>query len=61
MVYVPCPPLNEQREIIQQVEVSFRRVDQVMAEETRASELLERLEQATLSKAFRGELFENAA
>ena len=53
---VPLPPLAEQKEIVQQVETLFESIDPMVQEYQKASKLCDRLEQATLSKAFRGEL-----
>ena len=50
------PPLPEQQEIVRRVEQRFKAIEQMEAEYQKASKLLDRLEQATLSKAFRGEL-----
>ena len=50
------PPLNEQKEIVKRVERLFKTIDLIEQEHQKASKLLDRLEQATLSKAFRGEL-----
>jgi type I restriction enzyme, S subunit len=49
-------PLPEQREIVRCIEAAFAWLDKVAAEQARAAELLPRLEQSILSKAFRGEL-----
>ncbi len=53
---VPLPPLAEQKEIVQQVETLFESIDPMVQEYQKASKLCDRLEQATLAKAFRGEL-----
>ncbi len=53
---VPIPPLSEQKEIVQRVEKLFKAIDLIEQEHQKASQLLDRLEQATLAKAFRGEL-----
>jgi type I restriction enzyme, S subunit len=57
-LYVPCPPLLEQAEIVRRIEAAFARIDRMAAEAARATALLDRLEQATLAKAFRGELLD---
>ena len=49
-------PIQEQKEIVQRVEKLFKAIDLIEQEHQKASKLLDRLEQATLSKAFRGEL-----
>lgn len=53
---VDLPPFNEQKEIVQRVEKLFKAIDLIEQEHQQASKLLDRLEQATPSKAFRGEL-----
>lgn len=53
---VPVPPLAEQKEIVRRVEKVFKTIDLMEQEYQKASELCGRLEQVTLSKAFRGEL-----
>ena len=53
---VSLPPLEEQKEIVKRVEEKFKAIEQMEAQYQKASKLLDRLEQATLSKAFRGEL-----
>ena len=50
------PPLHKQKEIVQRVEKLFRVIDLMGQEYQKASKLCDRLEQATLAKAFRGEL-----
>jgi type I restriction enzyme S subunit len=50
------PHVDEQREIIPCVEHAFAWLTKVAGEQARASELLPRLKQAILVKAFRGEL-----
>lgn len=52
----PIPPQSEQQEIAFRIEAAFARIDTMAAEAARATALLDRLEQATLAKAFRGEL-----
>jgi len=53
---VPCPPLEEQKQIVKWLEKGFRCIQRVTNEISRGVALLARLDQATLSKAFRGEL-----
>lgn len=48
--------IDEQDEIIRHIEVAFARIDRTAAETSRAAALLNRLDQETLAKAFRGEL-----
>jgi len=50
------PTLAEQAQIVDRVEAAFMSVDHVRAEAERSIQILKRLEQATLTKAFRGEL-----
>ena len=53
---MPIPPLEEQKEIIRRVEKMFEKIDMMEQEYQKAAKLCDRLEQATLAKAFRGEL-----
>ena len=53
---VPIPPVEEQKEIVKRVEKLFKAINLIEQEHQKASKLLDRLEKATLSKAFRGEL-----
>ncbi|WP_103667478.1 restriction endonuclease subunit S [Pseudanabaena sp. BC1403] len=55
-VRVNVPPLEEQKEIVRRVEKMFEKIDMVEQEYQKAAKLCDRLEQATLAKAFRGEL-----
>jgi type I restriction enzyme S subunit len=55
-VKLPMPALSVQREIVRRIEIAFVWLDRVAAEHSNASRLLPRLDQAILSKAFRGEL-----
>ncbi|OYE02734.1 restriction endonuclease subunit S [Nostoc sp. 'Peltigera membranacea cyanobiont' 232] len=50
------PGIQEQKEIIQKVKKLFKAIDLIGQEYQKASGLCDRLEQATLSKTFRGEL-----
>jgi type I restriction enzyme, S subunit len=50
------PSPEEQDEMSRRVEAAFARIETLAAEASRATDLLDRLEQATLEKAFRGEL-----
>jgi type I restriction enzyme, S subunit len=61
IVHVPCPPLCEQQQIVEQIEKSFASIDKVSADGSRAASLLERLDRATLAKAFRVELVAEGA
>jgi type I restriction enzyme S subunit len=55
---LPLPQLLEQREIVRRVETAFAHIERTASEAARATDLLDRLDQATLAKAFRGELLE---
>jgi len=50
------PPVEEQREIVSTLNASFSIIETSEAEANRAVLLLDRLDQATLAKAFRGDL-----
>ncbi|EKQ67673.1 restriction endonuclease S subunit [Leptolyngbyaceae cyanobacterium JSC-12] len=53
---IPIPPIEEQKEIVRRVEERFEKIDKIEQEYQKAVKLCDRLEQATLAKAFRGEL-----
>lgn len=53
---IPVMPPEEQKEIYRQIESAFKRIELVKTEIRQTLFLLDHLEQATLSKAFRGEL-----
>jgi type I restriction enzyme S subunit len=53
---VPLMPVDEQKQIWSRIKDAFTRIEHISRETTRAAELLERLDQATLDKAFLGEL-----
>jgi type I restriction enzyme S subunit len=53
---IPLPPLTEQIEMLERLNIAFTRADRLEAEAARARALLDRLEAAILAKAFRGEL-----
>ena len=53
---VPIPPLPEQHEIVGRVEALFRLADAIEARLTTATARVEKLTQAVVAKAFRGEL-----
>ncbi|MBW4552612.1 MAG: restriction endonuclease subunit S [Aphanocapsa sp. GSE-SYN-MK-11-07L] len=53
---IDLPEVEEQKEIVQRVEKLFKAIDLIEQEYQKASKLCDRLEQATLAKAFRGEL-----
>lgn len=50
------PPLEEQKEIIAKVQSAFSSIDHLRDEAIRGDNLFDRLDQATLAKAFRGDL-----
>ena len=56
---IPIPPLAEQRRIVRRIESAFARIDKFAAEAACSTALLDRLDQATLAKAFQGELLAN--
>ncbi|MEE4013849.1 restriction endonuclease subunit S [Roseibium sp. FZY0029] len=49
-------PLEEQKEIVRRIESAFQKIDRLAAEAKRALELTDKLDEAILAKAFRGEL-----
>ena len=53
---VPLPPITEQHEIVRRVEALFALADKIEARVQSATARVERITQAILSKAFRGEL-----
>tara|TARA_R110002124_G_scaffold99593_2_gene245738 strand:- start:2051 stop:3286 length:1236 start_codon:yes stop_codon:yes gene_type:complete len=53
---IPLPPLAEQTEIVCRVGRAFTEIDRLASEAAAARRLLDRLDQAVLAKAFRGEL-----
>jgi type I restriction enzyme S subunit len=53
---IPLPPLDEQREIVRRLEIAFARLDAAAEAHAAAVAELDRLDQALLAKAFRGEL-----
>jgi len=53
---LPLPPLEEQRDIVRRIESAFQKIDRLAAEAKRALELTDKLDEAILAKAFRGEL-----
>jgi type I restriction enzyme, S subunit len=53
---VDLPSIEEQKEIVQRVEKLFKAIDSIAQDYQKARQLLDRLDQATLAKAFRGEL-----
>jgi len=55
-IAIPTPPLEEQHEIVRRIESAFAKIDRLAKEAKRALELVGRLDEAILAKAFRGEL-----
>jgi type I restriction enzyme, S subunit len=53
---VPLPCLSEQREIARRIGTALSWIDRLASEATSARRLIDRLDQAVLAKAFRGEL-----
>jgi type I restriction enzyme S subunit len=53
---LPYAPPEEQREIVKRIKMAFARTDQLIRDAERSNELLDRLDQAILAKAFCGEL-----
>ena len=53
---LPLPPLATQHEIVRRIESAFAKIDRLAKEAKRALELVGRLDEAILAKAFRGEL-----
>ncbi|MFG1465978.1 restriction endonuclease subunit S [Xanthobacter sp. DSM 24535] len=53
---VPVMPHAEQVELLHRIETAFSWIDRLAAEATSARKLIDRLDQAVLAKAFRGEL-----
>ena len=53
---VPFPPLAEQHEIVRRVDALFALADKIEARVTAATQRVEKITQAILAKAFRGEL-----
>ena len=55
-VAIPVAPFSEQKEIVCRIEGAFQKIDQLAVEAKRALELTDKLDEAILAKAFRGEL-----
>jgi type I restriction enzyme, S subunit len=53
---IPLPKVERQRETMHRIEAVFAKLDRLSAEARPAAALLDRLDQAILAKAFRGEL-----
>jgi type I restriction enzyme S subunit len=52
----PIPSLQEQQEIVEKLKKYFQAIDRLEQEYQKAMKFLDRLEQSTLAKAFRGEI-----
>lgn len=52
----PLAPLEEQKEIVRRIEERFKAIEAIEQNYQKAIQLLDRLDQATLAKAFRGQL-----
>lgn len=59
-LHICLAPIEEQQVIVKCIETAFARVDKIATEARRATDLLDRLDQATLAKAFRGDLLTEA-
>jgi type I restriction enzyme S subunit len=57
-IEIPLPLLEEQDEIVRRVEKLFALADSLGAKYNKAMDRVEKIEQALLAKAFRGELVE---
>lgn len=53
---VPVPPMEQQRALLESLDAIFAHADRLESEAARARTLLDRLESALLTRAFRGEL-----
>ena len=53
---IPLPPEEKLESLLRKIDQAFDGIDAVQAEAARASILLDRLDEATFAKAFRGEL-----
>jgi type I restriction enzyme, S subunit len=58
---IPLPSSDQQKQIVAKIRRSFSVIDRMADESSRATSLLNRLEQATLTKAFDGGLFDQSA
>lgn len=52
---LPIPSLTQQTERLKRIEATFSRIDRIAQEATRATHLLDRLDERLLCKAFQGE------
>ncbi|WP_286693354.1 MULTISPECIES: hypothetical protein [unclassified Brevundimonas] len=56
LLRIPLPPIENQQLIARRTRAALREIDRLTAEAAAARRLLDRLDQAVLAKAFRGEL-----
>ena len=54
--FIPVPPIEEQQQIVRWTKAAFAKLEKLIIETEHAGLLLDRLDQATLVKAFRGGL-----
>ncbi|AUN97333.1 hypothetical protein C0V70_04245 [Bacteriovorax stolpii] len=55
-IYVPIPPLGEQKRIVKKTELCFEIINSIEVNLNRAEALIEKYRESLLAKAFRGEL-----
>lgn len=55
-IRLPLPEFSEQTQIVQCIESAFQKIDRLAAEAKRALELVGKLDEAILAKAFKGQL-----
>jgi type I restriction enzyme S subunit len=60
-IRIPLPPDEVRNQVLNRVKKALASAEGTLREATRAQDLLDRLDQSTLTKAFRGELFEKAS
>jgi type I restriction enzyme S subunit len=53
---IPLPPLSQLATLLGRIDRALHAIDALQVEAGRAQKLLDRLDQSTLDKAFRGEL-----
>jgi type I restriction enzyme S subunit len=53
---IPLPPADERQEIVRHLKIAFTRIEMLVKESLRASKLLDRLDQAIITRAFQGDL-----
>ena len=58
--FIPIAPAEERAEIVKRVHSAFAYIERLETETIRATKLLDRLNLATLGKAFRGDLMTEA-